>query len=168
MLLNCGVGETLESPFNSKEIQPVHPKVNQSWIVIGRSDAEAEIPILWPPDVKSWHIWKDPYAGKDWRQEEQGTTEDEIGGWHHWLNGNGFGWTLGVGDGQRGLSCCSPWGCKELDLTEQLNWTDGFLYNSYYKSILFQLSRRFWCISGAYIWYNLYKNFNHIQGISLP
>ena len=82
-----------------KEIQPVHPKGDQSWVFIGRTDVEAETPILWPPDAKSWLIWKDPDAGKDWGQEEKGTTEDEMVGWHHWLNGHGFGWTPGVGDG---------------------------------------------------------------------
>ena len=81
---------TLESPLDSKEIQPVHPKGNQSWIFIGGTDAEAETPILWSPDVKNWLIWKDPDAGKDWRQEEKGTTEDEMVGWHHWLNGHEF------------------------------------------------------------------------------
>ena len=107
------------------EIKPVNPKRNHPWIFIGRTDAEAETPILWPPDAKNWLIWKDPDAGKDWRQEEKGTTEDEMVGWHHQLNGHGFGWTLGVGDGQGGLACCSPWGrgkSKELDMTEQLNW----------------------------------------------
>ena len=82
-------------------------------------------PILWPPDVKSWLIWKDPDAGKDWRWEEKGTTEDEMAGWHHRLNGHGFGWTPGVGDGQGGLVCCGSWGCKELDTTEQLKWTES-------------------------------------------
>ena len=116
--------KTLESPLDCKEIQPVHPKGNQSWIFIRRTDAEAETPILWPPDAKSWLIGKDPDARKDWRQREKGTTEDEMVGWHHWLNGHNFGWTPGVGDGQGGLACCSPWGCKELDTTEWLNWTD--------------------------------------------
>ena len=82
--------KTLESPLDFKEILPVHPKGNQSWIFIGRTDAEAKTPILWPPDAKNWLIWKDPDAGKDWRQEEKGTTEDEMAGWHHWLNGHGF------------------------------------------------------------------------------
>ena len=99
--------KTLESPLDCKEIQPIHPKGNQSWIFIGRIDAEAETPILWSPDVKSWLIWKDPDAGKDWGQEEKGTTEDEMFGWYHWLNGHGFGWTPGVGDGQGGLVCYS-------------------------------------------------------------
>ena len=114
--------KTLESPLDCKEIQPVHPKENQSWIFIGRTDAKAETPILWPPDAKSWLIWKDPGAGKDWGQEEKGMTEDEMVGWHHQLGGHEFEWTPGVGDGQGGLACCSPWGCKQLDTTEQLNW----------------------------------------------
>ena len=115
----------LESPLNCKEIQPVHPKGNQSWIFIGRTDTEAETPILWPPDAKSWLIGKDTNAGKDWGQEEKGTTEDQMVGWHHLLNGHGFGWTPGVGDGQGGLACCNSWGRKELDTTERLNWTEG-------------------------------------------
>ena len=114
--------KTLKSPLDSKEIQPVHPKGDQSWVFIGRSDVEAETPTLWPPDAKSWLIWKDPDAGTDWRWEEKGTTEDEVVGWHHRLDGHGFGWTLGVGDGQGGLACCSSWGCKESDTTERLNW----------------------------------------------
>ena len=111
---------TLESPLDCKEIQPVHPKGDQSWVFIGKTDVEAETPILWPPDAKSWLIWKDPDAGKDWGREEKGTTEEEMVGWHHRLNGHGFGWTPGAGDGQGGLACCSPWGCKESDVTEQL------------------------------------------------
>ena len=114
--------KTLESPLDSKEIQPVHPKGDQFWIFIGRTDAEA--PILCSPDAKNWLIRKDPDAGKDWRQKEKGTTEDEMVGWHHWLNGHGFGWTLGVGDGQGGLACCGSWGCKESDTPERLNWTE--------------------------------------------
>ena len=116
--------KTLVSPLDCKEIQPVHSKGDQSWVFIGRTDVEAETPILWPPDVKNWLIWKDPDAGKDWRQEEKGTTEDEMAGWHHQLNGYGFGWTLGVVDGQGGLVCCDSWGCKESDVTEWLNWTE--------------------------------------------
>ena len=116
--------KTLESPLDCKEIQPVPPKGDQSWVFIGRTDVEVETPILWPPDVKSWLIWKDPDAGKDWGQEEKGATEDEMAGWHHRLDGHGFGWTLGVGDGQGGLACCSSWGRKELDTTERLNWTE--------------------------------------------
>ena len=90
----------------------------------GGTDVEAETPILWPPDAESWLIWKDPDAGKDWGQEEKGMTEDEMVGWHHRLNGHGFGWTPGVGDGQGGLACCSSWGHKESDTTEHLNWTE--------------------------------------------
>ena len=110
MLLNCGVGETLESPLDCKEIQPVHPNRDQSWVFIGRTDVEAETPILWPTDAKSWLIWKDPDAGKDWGQEEKRTTEDEMVGWHHRLNGHRFEWTPGVGDGQGDLACCYSWG----------------------------------------------------------
>ena len=116
--------KTLESPLDCKEIQPVHPKGDQSWVFIGRTDVEAESPILWPPDVKNWLAGKDPDAGKDWRPEENETTEDEMVGWHHRLNGHGFGWTPGVGDGQGGLVCCGSWGCKESDTTEPLNWTE--------------------------------------------
>ena len=105
--------KTLESPLDCKEIQPVHPKGNQFWIFIGRTDAEAEPPILWPPDAKNWLIGKDSDAGKDWRQEEKGTTEDEMVGWHHQLNRHEFEQALEVGDGQESLACCSPWGCKE-------------------------------------------------------
>ena len=117
--------KTLESSLDRKEIQPVHPKGNQSWMFIGSSDAEAETPILWPPHAKSWFIWKDPDAGKDWRQEEKGTTEEEIVGWHHQLNGLEFQQAPQVGDGQGSLACCSSWGCKELDTTERLNWTES-------------------------------------------
>ena len=110
--------KTLESPLDCKEIQPVHSRGNQSWIFIGRTDAEAEAPILWPPDVKIWLIRKDPDARKDWGPEEKEMTEDEMVGWHHWLNGHGFGWTPGFDDWQGGLACCGLWGCKELDMTE--------------------------------------------------
>ena len=116
--------KTLESPLDCKEVQPVHPKGDQSWVFIGRTDFEAETPILWPPDVKSWLIGKDPDARKDWGQEEKGMTKDEMVGWHHRLNGHGFRWTPGIGDGQGGLACCNSWGGKELDMTEWLNWTE--------------------------------------------
>ena len=115
--------KTLESPLNCKEIQPLHSKGDQSWDFFGRTDAKAEIPILWPPHVKSWLTKKDS-DGRDWGQEEKGTTEDEMAGWRHRLNGREFGWTLGVGDGQGGLACCDSWGRKESDMTEQLNWTE--------------------------------------------
>ena len=114
--------KTLESPLHCKGMQPVHPKGNHSWIFIGRTDAE--VLILWPPNGKNWLIGKDPDAGKDWRREEKGTTEDEMVGWHHWLNGHEFGQALGFGDGQGSLACCSPWGHKKTDVTEQLHWTD--------------------------------------------
>ena len=116
--------KTVESPLDWKEIKSVHPKGNQSWIFIERTDAEAETPILWPPDAKKWLIGKDTHAGKDWRQEEKGTTEDEMVGWHHQLNGHEFEQTLGQGDGQGGLAWFSPWGFKESDMTEWLKWTD--------------------------------------------
>ena len=104
--------KTLERPLDCKVIQPVHPKEDQSWVFIGRTDAKGETPILWTPPAKSWLIGKDPDAGRDWGQEEMGTTEDEMAGWHHRLDGHEFEWTLGVGDGQGGLACCNSWGCK--------------------------------------------------------
>ena len=113
--------KTLESPLNSKEIQPVLPKWNQPWIFIGRTDAEAEVVTLWPPNVKSWLIGKDPDGGKDWGQEEKGMTEDEMVGWCHWLNGHEFEQTPGDSEGQRRLASYNPRSCKELDTTEQLN-----------------------------------------------
>jgi len=124
MLLNCGVGEDFESPLDCKEIQPVDSKGDQSWVFFGRNDAKAETPILWPLHGKSWLIGKDSDAGRDWGQEEKGMTEDEMAGWHHRLNGHEFEWTPGVGNGQGGLACCNLWGCKELDTTEWLNWTE--------------------------------------------
>ena len=122
MLLNCGVGEDSESPLECKEIQPVHSKGDQSWVFFGGNDAKAEAPVLWPCHAKSWLIGKDFDAGRDWGQEEKGMTEDEMVGWHHWLNEHEFEWTLGAGDGQGGLECCDSWGCKESEMTEQLNW----------------------------------------------
>ena len=113
--------KTLESPLDSKEIKPVNPKGNQPWTFIGRTDAAAEGSILWLPDVKNWLIGKDPDSGKNWRQEEKGMTEDEMVGWHHWLNGQEFEQALGNGEGQGTLACCSPWGRKESDVTEQTN-----------------------------------------------
>ena len=116
--------KSLESPLDRKEIKPVNPKGNYPWIFTGRTDAEAETPILWPPDVKNWLFWKDPDAGRDWEQEEKGTIEDEMIGWHHWVNGHGFGQTPGVGVGQGGLSCCYSCGHNGSDTTERLNWTE--------------------------------------------
>ena len=115
--------KTLESPLDCREIQPVHPKGNQSWVFIRRTDVEAETPILWPPDAKSWLIWKDPDAGKDWGRKK-GTIENEMVGWHHRLDGHGFVLTPGVGDGQGDLASWGSWGRKELDMTERLNWTE--------------------------------------------
>ena len=128
MLLNCSVQKTLESPLHCKEIQPVHPKRHQSWVLFGKTDAEAEAPILWPPHAKNWLIGKDLDAGKEWRWEK-GTTEDEMAGWHHWLDGREFVWTPGVGDGQEYLACCDSRGRKELDTTERLNWTELNTWN---------------------------------------
>ena len=128
--------KTLESALDCKEIQPVHPKGDQSWVFIGRTDVEAETPILWLPDEKNWLTRKDPDAGKEWRREEKGMTEDEMVGWHHQLDGHGFGWTPGVGDGQGGLVCCSSWGGKESNMTERLNWTE-------LNWLTFQIHKRF-------------------------
>ena len=134
--------KTLESLLDSK-IKPVNPKENQPWIHIGRTDAETETPILWPPDAKSWHIGKDPDAGKDWRQEEKGMTEEEMVGWHHQLNGHEFESALGVGDGQGSLAWYSLWGCKDSDTIELLKWTEpstcvfGKLYEKISYSVQF-------------------------------
>ena len=122
--LDCKRLWSLESPLDCKEIQPVHPKGDQSRVFIGRTDAKAETPVLWPPHAKSWLIGKDSDAGRDWGQEEKGPTEDEMAGWHHRPDGREFEWTPGVGDGQGGLACCNSWGCKESDTTERLNGTE--------------------------------------------
>ena len=116
--------KTLASPLDWKEFQPVHLNVNQSWIFVGRTDAEAETLTIWPPEVKNWLIWKDPDAEKDWSRGQKGMIEDEMVGWHHWLNWHESEST-GVGNGQGRLVCCSPWGHKESDMTEQLNWTEN-------------------------------------------
>ena len=121
-LLNCGVGEDSESPLGCKEIQPVHSEGDQPWVFFGKNDAKAEAPVLWPSHVKSWLIGKDCDAGRDCGQEEKGTTEDEMAGWHHWLDGRESEWTPGDGDGQGGLASCDSWGRKESDTTEWLNW----------------------------------------------
>ena len=126
--------KTLEIPLDCREIQPVHPKGNQSCIFIGSTDVEAETPILWPPDAKNWLIWKDPVAGKDWRQEEKGTTEDETVGWHHRLDRHESEQATGVGDGQGSLVCCSPWGHKESDTAERLNWMVGLMATSFKRA----------------------------------
>ena len=114
--------KTLESPLHCKKFRSVNPKGNQSWLFFGRTDVEAGAPILWPPDVNNWLTGKDSDAGKDWRQEEMGLTEDDMVGWHHWLNGHEFQQAPGVGDGKGSLVCCIPWGHKESDMTEWLKW----------------------------------------------
>ena len=131
--------KTLESPLDCKEIQPVHSKGDQSWDFFGRNDAKAETPVLWPPHVKSWLTRKDSDAGRDWEQEEKGTTEDEMVGRHHWLDGHEFEWVPGVGDGQGGLACCNSWGREESDTTEWLNWTETMLKFSFGKCSHFSL-----------------------------
>ena len=131
--------KTLESPLDFKEIQRVHPKGNQSWIFIGRTDAEAETPILWPLDVKNWLIGKNPDAGKDWRQKEERTTEDKMVGWHHRLEGHEFEQAPGFGDGQESLVCCSPWGCKvRHNWATELNWHDLRWFAQYFSLVFHQ------------------------------
>ena len=151
MVLNFGVGETLESLFDCKEIQPVNPKGNQSWIFIGRTDAEAEAPILGHLMFHIWLIRKDADVGKDWRQEEKGTTEDETVGWHHWLDRHECEQAPGVGDGHGSLACCSPWGCKETDTTERLNWTEETMggRREYMERCLQTLLLEMW---GVWLW----------------
>ena len=114
---------------------PVHSEGDQPWDFFGRNDTKAETPVLWPPHVKSWLIGKDTDDGRDWGQEEKGTTEDEMAGWHHWLNEHEFEWTLGVGDGQGGLVSCNAWGRKESDMTEQLNWTERMNTRNWYNIV---------------------------------
>ena len=141
--------KNLESPLRDscrllrdcEEIKPVHAKGNQPWIFIGRTDAEAESPILWPPGAKNWLIGKDPDAGKEWKQEEKGMTEDETVGWHHGLNGHEFEQAPGVGDGQGSLVSCNPWGRKELDMSEWLNWTEIRYSSGCYYYLVFLLSK---------------------------
>ena len=123
--------KTLESPLHCKEIKTVYHKGNQSWVFLGRTDAEAVAPILRPPDAKNWLIRKDPDAGKDWRQEEKGKTEDEMAGWHHWWDGLEFEQAPGDGERQGSLACCSPWDHKESDMTEQLNNNHMIKHHSY-------------------------------------
>ena len=129
----------LESPLDCKETQPVHSEGDQPWDFFGRNDAKAETPVLWPPHAKSWLIGKDSDTGRDWGQEEKGTTEDDMAGWHHWLDGREFQWTPGVGDGQGDLACCDSWGHKESDTTERLLcsdliWTQVFLESGKYNN----------------------------------
>ena len=138
--------KTLESPLDCKEIKHVNPKGNQPWIFAGRTDAEAEPPLLWPPNVKSRLTGKDPDAGKNWRQEEKRMTEDEMVGWYHWLDWHEFKQALGVCNGQGSLGCCSPWGCKESDTNEWLNWTDSeaLLPHCHFENICFSKERIFY------------------------
>ena len=134
MLLNCGVGE---GSWESLGL-PGYPKGDQSWVFIGRSHAEAETAILWPPHAKSWLTGKDPDAERDWGQEEKGMTEDEMAGWHHRLDGHEFGWTSGVVDGQGSLACCNSWDCKESDTTEWLNWTERKQFSLFLLYVIVQ------------------------------
>ena len=120
--------KTLESPLDSKDVQPVHPKGNQSWTFIERTDAKVQAPVLWPPDVKSWLIWKDPHAGNDWKQEEKGTTEDEMVGQHYRLDGHDFEQAPGVGDGQGSLACCSPLGLSQTPLRDWTDWLSDWCF----------------------------------------
>ena len=145
----------LESPLDRKEVQPVHSKGDQSWVFIGRTDAKAETPILWPPHATSWLVGKDPDSGRYWEQEEKGMTEDEMAGWHHWLDAHEFEWTLGVGDGQGGLACCDSWGRKESDTTERLNWTELMTANNLFWHKL--LSKDFVIVFG-FVWNVFYPN----------
>ena len=155
--------KTVESPLDCKEIQPVHPKGNQSWIFIGRTDAEAGTPILWSPDAMNWLIWKDPDAGKDWRQEEKGKTEDEMVGWHHTLDGHEFEQALGVDDEQGSLACCSPWGHEESDSAEWLNWTElYFILKRLSASDMKWTKLQTKCSNTQ----KLYKDFNSVQLLS--
>ena len=155
--------KTLKSPLDCKEIRPVHSEGDQPWDFFGRNDAKAETPVLWPPHAKSWLIGKDFDAGRDWGQEEKGTTEDEMAGWYHWLNGRESEWPPGVGDGQGGLACCDSWGCKESNTTEwlnwtELNWTDVDNYDTKFlvtdHPMLYHLidSRKIYSVSMLYLW----------------
>ena len=152
--------KTLKNLLDSKAIQLVNPKGNHSWIFIGRTDAEAEAPVLWPPDVKNWLIGKDPDAGKDWRQEEKGMTEDEMVEWHHWLDRHEFEQAPGVANRQGSLVCCSPWGHEESDTTEQLNWTES---NNWHRSK--QISQ--WNRTGnAKLDSNIYRHLTYEKGVT--
>ena len=144
--------------MDCKEIQPVHSERAQPWVFFGRNDAKAETPVLWPPHAKSWLIGKDSDAGRDWGQEEKGITEDEMAGWHHWLDGRESEWTPGVGDGQGGLACCDSWGRQELDTTErlngtELNWTE---YALTFSSMYFLTSPELTCSWPVLISYQLF------------
>ena len=135
MLLNCGVGEDSWESLGCKEIQPVHSEGDQPWDFFGRNDAKAETPVLWLAHAKSWLNGKDSDGGKDWGQEEKGTTEYEIAGWHYWFDGHESKWTPGVDDGQGGLACSDSWGRKESDMTEWLIWSDIYVSVCVYTSL---------------------------------
>ena len=152
--------KSLESPLDCKEIQTVHPKWDQSWLLFGRTDVEGETPILWPPDAKSWFTGKEPDAGKGWGQEEKGTTEDEMVGWHYWLNGLESEQSPRVGGGQGSLACCSSWGRKESDTTELLNWTE-LNWKMTIGSELTFFQRRL--TNGQYVQYQIF-NITNLQG----
>ena len=152
MLLNCGVGEDSWESHDCKEIQPVHSEGDQPWDFFGGNDAKAETPVLWPPHVKSWFIGKDSNAGRGWGQEEKGTTQDEMAGWHHWLDGRESEWTLGVGDRQGGLACCNSWGHKESDTTEWLNWTEGLVNIQSSRSPHWRRVKLYQVVSPQYVW----------------
>ena len=134
MLLNCGVGEESWESLGLQGDPTVHCEGDQPWDFFGKNDAKAETPVLWPPHVKNWLIGKDSDAGRDWGQEEMGTTEDKMAGWHHWRDKHESEWPLGAGDGQGGLAFCDSWGCKESNTTELLNWTElnqGMIFKFY-------------------------------------
>ena len=165
----CAPEKTLESPLDCKEIQPVHSKGDQPWDFFGRNDAKAETPLLWPPHAKSWLIGKNSDAGRDWGQKEKGTTEDEMAGWHHGLDGRESKWIPGVGDGQGGLACCNSWGRKELDTTERLNWTESLLPGLHFFTdvcvlpLLSQESFKVWLFSTNSL--DGFKEFFYLPGI---
>ena len=152
MFLNCGVGEDSWDPLDCKEIQPVHSKGDQSWVFFGRNDAKAETPVLWPPHEKSWLIGKVSDAERDWGKKEKGTTEDEMAGWYHWLDGHESEWTTGVGDGQGGLVCGNSWGRKESDMTERLNWTELNWIPLYILCLNIRVKQLFQVWFGNFLW----------------
>ena len=143
MLLNCGFGEDSWDSLNCKEIKPVNPRGSQPWLFIGRTNTKTEASVLWPPDGKSHLIRKDPDAEKNWRQEEKGSTEDEMVGWHRQLDGHVFEQAPGVGDGQGSLVCCSPWDHKDLDTTEWLNDNNSLSYQVQYILYYFGMQNQF-------------------------
>ena len=142
MLLNCGVGEDSWESLGLQGDPTVHSEGDQPWDFFGRNDAKAETPVLWPPHLKSWLIGKDSDAGRDWGQEEKGTTEDDMAGWHHRLNGHEFEWTPGVGNGQWGLACCDSWVCKQTWLSDwtELNWTTLYPFSNLFSNPLSLIS----------------------------